>query len=84
MDVSFFLPGTTTPALVSGFGSVFTDVDLTSSTKIEFFDAANASLRVYAVPVGTVDSESLSFLGVSFTEGPIIPHVRNKQVLTFL
>lgn len=76
VDVSFFLPGTTTPALVSGFGSVFTDVDLTSSTKIEFFDAANASLGVYNVPAGTVGSESLSFLGVSFTEGPIISHVQ--------
>ncbi|PTR09062.1 putative secreted protein with PEP-CTERM sorting signal [Nitrosospira sp. Nsp5] len=76
VDVSFFLPGTTTPALVSGFGSVFTDVDLTSSTKIEFFDAANASLGVFNVPVGTVDSESLSFLRVSFTEGAIISHVQ--------
>lgn len=76
VDVSFFLPGTNTPALVSGFGSVFTDVDLTSSTKIEFFDAANTSLGVYAVPAGTVGSESLSFLGVSFTEGPIISHVQ--------
>ena len=76
VDVSFFLPGTSTPALVSGFGSVFTDVDLASSTKIEFFDASHASLGVYNVPVGTVGSESLSFLGVSFTEGPIISHVR--------
>ncbi|SCY32043.1 PEP-CTERM protein-sorting domain-containing protein [Nitrosospira sp. Nl5] len=76
VDVSFFLPGTTTPALVSGFGAVFTDVDLTSSTKIEFFDAANASLGIYAVPVGTVDSESLSFLGVSFTDGPIVSRVQ--------
>jgi hypothetical protein len=76
VDVSFFLPGTSTPALVSGFGSVFTDVDLTSSTKIEFFDASNASLGVYNVPAGTVGSESLSFLGVSFTEGPVISHVQ--------
>jgi PEP-CTERM motif len=76
VDVSFFLPGTSTPALVSGFGSVFTDVDLTTSTKIEFFDASNASLGVYDVPAGTVGSESLSFLGVSFTEGPVISHVR--------
>ena len=76
VDVSFFIPGTNTPALVSGFGSVFTDVDLTSSTKIEFFNAANASLGVFAVPVGTVGSESLSFLGVSFTEGAIISHIQ--------
>jgi len=76
VDVSFFLPGTSTPALVSGFGAVFTDVDLTSSTKIEFFDANNASLGLFAVPIGTVNSESLSFLGVSFTEGAIISHVQ--------
>jgi hypothetical protein len=76
VDVRFFLPGTSTPALVSGFGSVFTDVDLTSSTKIEFFDASNASLGVYDVPAGTVGSESLSFLGVSFTEGPVISRVQ--------
>lgn len=76
VDVSFFIPGTTTPALISGFGAVFTDVDLSSSTKIEFFNAANASLGVYGVPAGTVGSESLSFLGVSFTEGPIISHVQ--------
>ena len=76
VDVSFFSPGTATLALVSGFGAVFTDVDLTSSTKIEFFDAANASLGIYAVPVGTVGSESLSFLGVSFTDGPVISHVQ--------
>ena len=28
------------------------------------------------MPAGTVGSESLSFLGVSFTEGPVISHVR--------
>ncbi len=76
VDVSFFLPGTTTPALVSGFGSIFTDVDQSGSTKMEFFDANNDSLGVFVVPVGTVGSESLSFLGVSFTEGSIISHVQ--------
>lgn len=76
VDVSFFIPGTNTPALVAGFGSVFTDVDLSSSTKIEYFDAANHSLGIFNVPAGAVASESLSFLGVSFTEGPIISHVR--------
>lgn len=76
VDVAFFLPGTNTPALVSGFGAVFTDVDLASSTKMEFFDATNNSLGIYAVPVGTVGSESLSFLGVSFTDGQTISHVQ--------
>ena len=76
VDVSFFIPGTSTPALVSGFGAIFTDVDLTHSTKIEFFDATNNSLGIFSVPVGTVESESLSFLGVFFTEGSIISHVQ--------
>lgn len=76
VDVSFFIPGTSTPALVSGFGAIFTDVDLTHSTKIEFFDATNNSLGIFSVPVGTVESESLSFLGVSFTEGSITSHVQ--------
>lgn len=76
VDVSFFLPGTTTPGLVSGFGSVFTDVDLANSTTIEFFNAVNASLEIFAVPIGTVASGSLSFLGVSFTEGAAISRVR--------
>jgi hypothetical protein len=55
---------------------VFTDFDLANSTKIQFFDASNASLGVYNVPAGTVGSESLSFLGVSFTEGPVISRVQ--------
>lgn len=76
VDVSFFLPGTTTPGLVSGFGSVFTDVDLANSTTIEFFNAANSTLGIFSVPIGTVASGSLSFLGVSFTEGAAISRVR--------
>ena len=65
LDVSFFLPGTTTAAVVRGFGAVFTDVDLSNTTSIEFFDMANASLGTFFVPA-TVGSETFSFLGVSF------------------
>jgi len=63
LDVNFFVPGSTTPALTRGFGSVFTDVDLANTTSIEFFGANNVSLGVFFVPVA---NEGLSFLGVDF------------------
>ena len=42
-DVSFFIPGTSgsVPAAVSGFGAVFTSVDLLRSTSIQFFGTSN-------------------------------------------
>src|SRR5439155_20768805 len=49
-DVNFFVPGTNTPALTRGFGAVFSDVDLATTTSIEYFDAGNASLGVLFVP----------------------------------
>ena len=66
VDVTFFIPGTNTPATVSGFGSVFTDVDILNSTKIQYFDSANALILEQSVPA-SAGSGSLSFLGVSFT-----------------
>jgi len=63
LDVNFFVPGSATPALTRGFGSVFTDVDLPNTTSIEFFAANNVSLGVFFVPVA---NEGLSFLGVDF------------------
>jgi PEP-CTERM motif len=69
-DVNFFGAGTATPATVSAFGAVFTDVDLASTTSIQYFDASNASLGTFFVPPGVVGAASiptLSFLGVTFT-----------------
>jgi hypothetical protein len=66
LDVNFFVPGSTTPALTNGFGAVFTDVDLANTTGLEFFDASNASLGTFFVPAGTTPDASLSFLGVDF------------------
>ncbi|MCA1660237.1 MAG: hypothetical protein LC642_06845 [Verrucomicrobiaceae bacterium] len=74
VDVSFFLPGSTVPALTRGFGSVFTDVDLPNTTSIEFFDRFNFSLGIFFVPA-MVGTETLSFLGVSFATD-IIARVR--------
>jgi len=76
VDVLFFEPGSTTPGSTNGFGAVFTDVDLASTTGIEYFDASNNLLFSDFVEPGTVGNESLSFLGVSFTEGPVLSRVR--------
>jgi hypothetical protein len=71
-DGTFSIPGTngSVPATISGFGAVFTDVDLSSTTSIQYFDASNASLGTFFVPPGVVGAASiptLSFLGVTFT-----------------
>ncbi len=63
-DGTFSIPGTggSVPAGLSGFGVVFTDVDIPGSTSIEFFDFKGSSLLKSNAPVGT-----LSFLGVIFS-----------------
>jgi hypothetical protein len=68
-DALFFQPGTngSIPAIVSGFGVVFTDVDTPGSTTLQFFDVNNQSLGIFSAPIGTVPDGSLSFLGVTFT-----------------
>ena len=74
VDVNFFVPGSTTPALVRGFGAVFTDVDLANTTSIQFFNSANVSLGTFfATPTG--GTAGLSFLGVDFLM-PEIARVR--------
>ncbi|HEX6629820.1 MAG TPA: hypothetical protein VF048_01965, partial [Gemmatimonadaceae bacterium] len=64
MDVSFFVPGTTTPASVRGFGAVFTDVDVADATSLAFFGAGDELLGTFFAPPL---NNGLSFLGVSFT-----------------
>jgi hypothetical protein len=72
-DVSFFLPGTTTPATTSAFGVIFSDVDLVGSS-LQFFDALNNSLGVFAVPP-LIGAETFEFLGVMF-DSSVINRVR--------
>jgi|GEM_PF-840865 len=65
MDVRFEVAGSVaTPAVVRGFGVVFSDVDTAGSTKIEFF-SHGMSLGVYNAPVRS-DAGGLSFVGVVF------------------
>lgn len=66
-DVNFFIPGSTIPATVSGFGAVFTDVDLPNISSLQFFDQSNALLGTFYVPVTVGRNEALSFVGVLFT-----------------
>ena len=76
-DVRFFLPGTNggTPASVSGFGAVFSDVDLANTTTIEFFDPFNVSLGTFDVP-NAPGTATFSFLGVVFNAGEQVSRVR--------
>ena len=64
-DVRFVVPGSNTPATVSGFGAVFTDVDHLGSSRIAYYDRSNRLLARYLVPASP-GSETLSFLGVNF------------------
>jgi hypothetical protein len=74
-DVHFFVPGDgTVPAAVTGFGAVFTDVDSQTSTKMEFY-APDGSLIWEGFVPSTPGTETLSFLGVSFT-GELVGRVR--------
>jgi hypothetical protein len=74
----FSVPGTNggVPASISGFGAVFTDVDLLDTTKIEFFNTAGGLLFSTFVEPGTVADGSLSFLGVFFDAGERIGGIR--------
>lgn len=75
IDVNFFVPGTDQPATTTGFGAVFSDVDILGSTFIDYFDAAGNLLGRYDAPAGETDDGSLSFIGVSFDQ-PIVASVR--------
>jgi hypothetical protein len=80
----FFLPGTNgaTPATVTGFGAVFTDVDQPDgskkrgnrngkgSTLLKYFDADGKLLFSSSVPASPGDG-SLSFFGIMFDDARI-------------
>jgi len=65
--ITFFVPGTDTPATVRGFGAVYTDVD-TTHTAFEYFDKEGNSLGSFETPIC---DGCLSFLGVAFDEAVI-------------
>jgi hypothetical protein len=77
-DVLISIPGSggATPASVSGFGAVFSDVDSPTSTKLEFFGIDGALLNSFFAPVDTVAVGGLSFFGVVGNAGERIGRVR--------
>jgi hypothetical protein len=82
IDVTFSIPGSNgaTPTTVAAFGAVFSDVDLSNTTTIHFFDVANAMIHLLNVPQGspsaTAPSGSLSFAGAIANAGEQIARVR--------
>jgi PEP-CTERM motif len=71
MDVVFRVPGTNTPAAVTGFGVIFSDVDL--NARMDFFAPNGALLGSFNALAA---NNGLSFLGVSFNAGELIGRVR--------
>ncbi|MEO6390483.1 MAG: VCBS repeat-containing protein [Pyrinomonadaceae bacterium] len=74
LEVQFFVPGTRIPATVSGFGMVFSDVDLAGSTGFECYDVAGNLMNFSSIPAAPVGP--LSFIGVLFQAGERIARVR--------
>jgi hypothetical protein len=73
-DVRFVVAGTSTPALVTGFGSVFADVGLADSTSIQYFDVDGNELLKIAAPRRS-DDRGLSFIGAVF-DARVVARVR--------
>ena len=63
-ELSFFVPGTDSPAVVSGFGAVYVDVD-TAHTAFEYLDIDGEPLGTFETPIS---NNGFSFLGVAFPE----------------
>jgi len=74
LDQEFRVAGQPTPALVRGFGIVFSDVDLPGKTTIQLFAQDGSSLGTYSAPVRS-DEGGFSFVGVTFANA-IIARVR--------
>ncbi len=73
-DVTFFLPGTSTPATTSAFAAIFTDVETADTSSIQFFDQANT--LIYSRDVLTDGNQGQSFLGAVAGNGEQIARVR--------
>ncbi|MBC7771602.1 MAG: hypothetical protein H7210_03825 [Pyrinomonadaceae bacterium] len=69
-EVKFFIPGqSSTRATVTSFGAVFSDVDTSGPTLMQFFEQSGALLRTVVVPPTTGGPGGFSFAGVQCTAG---------------
>ena len=74
IDVVFRVAGAQTPAAVTGFGVVLSDVDLAGTTSIELLDKNGVSLGRFDAPIRS-DATGLSFVGAKF-DAAIVAHVK--------
>lgn len=74
LDVHFQLAGSPVPAVVKGFGVIFSDVDRAGSARVEFFDIDGARLAVIEAPARTGTKE-FAFVGAVFANS-IVARVR--------
>jgi hypothetical protein len=65
---TFFVPGSSTPAMSTGFGVVFADVDHRGSASIRLFGASGEDLGTYQAPAAP---GGLSFVGVMFASARV-------------
>ncbi|HYX34738.1 MAG TPA: hypothetical protein VE954_16695 [Oligoflexus sp.] len=76
LEMTFTVPGSLDRATVTSFGAVFTDVDLKNGSKIEYYDQKGKNILTVPVDAVAHANESLSFVGVKFTDGRRIAKVR--------
>jgi hypothetical protein len=74
LDVLLRVAGQPTPAVVRGFGVVFSDVDVANTTTVQLFAQDGSSLGTLTAPVRS-DAKGLSFVGVSYDQ-PVIARAR--------
>jgi hypothetical protein len=70
VEVHFFIPGSKTRATTTGFGAVFTDVDLGNKTSLAYYDRWGKLLHKQWVPAWP-GKASLSFAGVAFKQAVV-------------
>ncbi len=75
MEVNFVIPGTNTPATVSGFGVVFTDVDSSTGGGRSLIRVYGPDGRQLSAASAPVSNNGLSFVGISFNAGERISRV---------
>ena len=64
-NIHFFVPGTSTPATVTGFGAVFSDIDLENSSAIELYAADGSLLFKRFLAKAGAASKGFTFFGIT-------------------
>lgn len=75
MEVTFFIPGTSIPAAVKGFGVVFSDVDSATGGNRSLIRVYGPDGRQLSAAAAPVFNNGLSFVGISFNNGERVARV---------